>query len=142
MIESFIINSLDELDVVAAELISKAKPHTFFALFGEMGAGKTTLIKSFCKHLGVEENVSSPTFSILNEYIRDNGELVYHFDFYRIKSEAEAFDLGYENFFYSSHYCFVEWSEKIPNLLSFPKASIFIESNNGVRSIRLVTDTL
>lgn len=140
MIESFTVNSVDELDKVAAELISKSKPHTFFAFYGEMGAGKTTLIKSFCKQLGVEENVSSPTFSILNEYLDKNGESVYHFDFYRIKSEAEAFDLGYENFFYSHHYCFVEWPEKIPNLLNFPKASIFIESNNGIRLIRLVTD--
>ena len=140
MIASFTINSVDELEFVASELISKSKPHTFFALFGEMGVGKTTLIKSFCKILGVEENVSSPTFSILNEYIRNNGQPVYHFDFYRIKTEAEAFDLGYENYFYSNNYCFVEWSEKIPNLLSFPKASIFIESNNGIRFIRLETD--
>ncbi len=142
MIELFTVNSLDELDYVAANVISKSKPHTFFALYGEMGAGKTTLIKSFCKHLGVEENVSSPTFSILNEYLTTSGESVYHFDFYRIKSEAEAFDLGYENFFYAKNYCFVEWPEKIPNLLNFPKASIFIESKNGIRSIRLITDPL
>lgn len=141
MIETFDIKSVDELDDVASEIIFKSTPHTFFALFGEMGVGKTTLIKSFCKQLGVKENVSSPTFSILNEYIRNNGELVYHFDFYRIKSESEAFDLGYENFFYSNNYCFVEWSEKIPHLLNFPKASIFIESKNGFRSIRLVTDS-
>ncbi len=141
MIETFEINSIDELDNVAREIISKSKPHTFFSLFGEIGAGKTTLIKSFCKHLGVDENVSSPTFSILNEYLRNNGESVYHFDFYRIKSESEAFDLGYENFFYSNNYCFVEWSEKIPHLLNFPKASIFIESKNGTRSIRLITDS-
>ena len=140
MIENFTVHSIDELDIVAAEIIERSKPHTFFALFGEMGAGKTTLIKSFCKHLNVDENVSSPTFSILNEYLSKNGEPVYHFDFYRIKSETEAFDLGYENFFYSPHYCFVEWSEKIPHLLNFPKASIFIESNNGFRSIRLETD--
>ena len=142
MIESFIINTLDELDTIAATVLSKAKPHTFFSLYGEMGVGKTTLIKSFCKYLGVKENVSSPTFSILNEYTGGNNEPVYHFDFYRLKTEAEAFDLGYENFFYSNHYCFVEWSEKIPNLLSFPKASIFIESNNGVRYVRLQTDSL
>ncbi len=140
MIETFEVRHLNELDRVASEIISKSKPHTFFALFGEMGAGKTTLIKSFCKQLGVDENVSSPTFSILNEYIRDNGESVYHFDFYRIRTEAEAFDLGYENFFYSNNYCFVEWSEKIPHLLDFPKASIFIESKNGIRFVRLVTD--
>ena len=142
MIETFTVHTINELDNVANEIIEKSKPHTFFALYGEMGAGKTTLIKSFCKQLNVDENVSSPTFSILNEYLRKNGEPVYHFDFYRIKSEAEAFDLGYENFFYTPQYCFVEWSEKIPHLLNFPKASIFIESNNDIRSIRLVTDNL
>ena len=140
MIESYTVNSVDELDNVAADIISKSKPYTFFALYGEMGAGKTTLIKSFCKHLGVEENVSSPTFSILNEYLINGGEPIYHFDFYRIKTEAEAFDLGYENFFFNNNYCFVEWPEKISNLLNFPKASIFIESKNGIRLIRLVTD--
>ena len=106
-----------------------------------MGAVKTTFVHAVCDVLGVQDAVSSPTFSILNEYIRKNGEPVYHFDFYRIKAETEAFDLGYENFFYTPHYCFVEWSEKIPHLLIFPKASIFIESNNDIRSIRLVTDT-
>ena len=140
MNELMLATNIDELDEIARQLISKSKPHTFFALYGEMGAGKTTLIKSLCKQLGVDEMVSSPTFSIMNEYMSYNGKSIYHFDFYRIKSETEAFDMGYENYFYTTNYCFVEWSEKIPGLLNLPKASIFIESKDGVRHIRLVTD--
>ena len=85
-------------------------------LYGPMGAGKTTFIKYLCEQLGVKDSTSSPTFSIVNEYDSDNG-LIYHFDFYRIKDEQEAFDFGYEEYFYSGAYCFIEWPEKIPNLL-------------------------
>jgi len=81
-----------------------------------MGAGKTTFVKHLCKQLNVQDSTSSPTFSIVNEYESPAGP-VYHFDFYRIKDEQEAFDFGYEEYFYSGAYCFVEWPEKIPNLL-------------------------
>lgn len=99
--------------------------------------GKTTLIKELCKQLGVVENVSSPTFSIVNEY-EAKEEKIYHFDFYRLKDEQEAFDLGYEEYFYSGNYCFVEWPEKIENLLPENAVSISITGNSeGERTIEL-----
>lgn len=110
------VSGLDELPKAAAQILKQAGRHRIFLLYGEMGAGKTTLIKSLCNLLEVEDTVSSPTFSIVNEYSGNKGT-VYHFDFYRIKTESEALDLGYEDYFYSGNYCFIEWPEKIPNLL-------------------------
>jgi tRNA threonylcarbamoyladenosine biosynthesis protein TsaE len=125
------------LPEIAAQLLSEAGENKVFALYGEMGAGKTTLIKAICKHLGVAELVTSPTFTIVNEYQAGSGRPVYHFDFYRIKSEAEAFDLGYENYLYSGNYCFVEWPEKIASLLPSKIAAVTIEANGEERIITL-----
>jgi len=91
-----------------------------------MGAGKTTLIKAICEYLGVTEPATSPTFSIVNEY-EGRDERIFHFDFYRLKNETEALDMGYEEYFYSGAYCFIEWPEKIPNLLPEHYVSIKIE---------------
>lgn len=91
-----------------------------------MGAGKTTFINALCMELGVTEHTSSPTFSIVNEYSIPQGG-IFHFDFYRLKNEMEALDMGYEEYFYSGDYCFVEWSEKIPNLLPLNHVKIAIE---------------
>jgi len=111
-----IINDLRELSSTAAKLLATF-PHARVFLFeGSMGAGKTTFIKSLCEIIGVDTPTSSPTFSIVNEYDSPQG-VVYHFDFYRIKDEQEAFDLGYEEYFYSGKYCFIEWPQKINNLL-------------------------
>lgn len=110
------INNLTELDSVAAQLLSFANGNRFFVFEGEMAAGKTTFIKAFCTVLGVEDIVSSPTFSIVNEYQSPAG-LVYHFDFYRLKNLQEAFDIGYEEYFYSGEYCLVEWPQKVEELL-------------------------
>ncbi len=110
------ILSMAELPEVARELLSYAGDEKVFLFYGDMGAGKTTFIKSLCLQLGIHDTVSSPTFSIVNEYESVSGP-VYHFDFYRLKSEGEAFDLGYEDYFYSGLYCFVEWPEKIPSLI-------------------------
>jgi len=107
---------LNNLTAKASELISFAKDSRIFLFYGEMGAGKTTFIKSLCENLGVTEPVTSPTFSIVNEY-QGRDSKIYHFDFYRLKNESEALDLGYEEYFYSGAYCFIEWPEKIPNLL-------------------------
>ena len=131
---------LSQLQIVSGQIVNDAGSHRFFALYGEMGAGKTALVKALCKSLKVEDEASSPTFSIMNEYRRTDGDSVYHFDFYRIKNESEAYDLGFENFFFSNNYCFIEWPEKIESLLDFPKATIFITSENGSREIRMVTD--
>jgi len=97
-----------------------------------MGAGKTTLIKSLCEYLGVTEPVTSPTFSIVNEYQARDSK-IFHFDFYRLKNETEALDLGYEEYFYSGAYCFIEWPEKIPNLLPehYIRIKIEVTSDNS-----------
>lgn len=110
------VKSLDELKHAAEQLISFGGSEKIFLFYGEMGAGKTTLIKSLCEHLGVKEHATSPTFSIVNEYQGESSK-IYHFDFYRLKNQSEALDLGYEEYFYSGNYCFIEWPEKIPDLL-------------------------
>lgn len=114
-----------ELSTAAETLLKQAGDKRVWLFYGEMGAGKTTLIKAICAALGVQDQTSSPTFSIVNEYLSPEGA-VYHFDFYRIKSEQEAMDLGYEEYFYSGHYCFVEWPELIPSLIPSDAAVIQI----------------
>ncbi len=121
------ISSLEELPGVAEKLISFAADERIFLFYGEMGAGKTTLIKEMCRTLGVKNTVSSPTFSIVNEYESDAG-VIFHFDFYRLKNETEALDLGYEDYFYSGNYCFVEWPGKIPGLIPDHHVKVNIES--------------
>lgn len=118
----------DEIQLlkVAQQIMEYAADQRVFLFYGEMGAGKTTLINSICSYLGVEEHTSSPTFSIVNEYRIPNSS-IFHFDFYRLKSQNEALDLGYEEYFYSGAYCFVEWPEKIPELLPENYLKIKIE---------------
>ncbi|WP_156305802.1 tRNA (adenosine(37)-N6)-threonylcarbamoyltransferase complex ATPase subunit type 1 TsaE [Sphingobacterium endophyticum] len=107
-------------------LIEQNPDKRVFVFQAGMGAGKTTFIKAICEYLHVEDSTSSPTFSIVNEYSSENGP-VYHFDFYRLKDEQEAYDLGYEEYFYSGDYCFIEWPEKIPNLIPEDAAIVKIE---------------
>ena len=102
---------------VARSLLSEAVDTRVWLFNGEMGAGKTTLIKSICEELGVVENMSSPTFSIVNVYEDQKGDPIYHFDFYRMEDELEAADIGAEDYFYSGHFCFIEWPERVPNLI-------------------------
>ena len=106
-----------DLDDVAAELLDAAGPVRVWLFEGELGAGKTTLIKSIGARLGVTGTMSSPTFSIINEYRTTSGPPLYHFDFYRVKQEQEAFDIGTDEYFDSGNYCFVEWSDRIPSLI-------------------------
>jgi tRNA threonylcarbamoyladenosine biosynthesis protein TsaE len=120
------IQSLSELPSAASAILNTADNHRIFLFYGDMGAGKTTLIKALCEKLGVVETVTSPTFSIVNEY-RGKTEKIYHFDFYRLKNETEALDLGYEEYFYSGAYCFIEWPDKIHSLLPDHFISIKIE---------------
>ncbi len=125
---------LSGLDEVAKLIIAKAK-HKVILFNGEMGAGKTTLIKSICQYLGVTDNVSSPTFSIVNEYEGDHS-IIYHFDFYRIQDEEEAYAIGFEEYEYNGDYLFIEWGERIPNLLPEELLEINISiEENGLRSI-------
>jgi len=110
------VKSIDELKGAAKQLIDFSDKEKIFLFYGDMGAGKTTFIKSLCVYLGVREGVTSPTFSIVNEYEGEKTK-VFHFDFYRLKNQSEALDMGYEEYFYSDNYCFIEWPEKIADLL-------------------------
>ena len=125
-----IINSAAALPDVAKQLLAFANGDKFFIFEGEMAAGKTTFIKAFCEALGIKDVVSSPTFSIVNEYESEIGP-VYHFDFYRLKSPQEAYDIGYEEYFYSGNYCLVEWPTKVEDLLpeKYIKVAIEITGN-------------
>ena len=128
-----IIRSIEELPALASK-ITKAYSNKVIAFYGNMSAGKTTFIKYLCHELGVDPSlVNSPTYAIVNEYEARGDQLIFHFDFYRIKDENEAFDMGYENYFYSNHYCFIEWPEKIANLLPENRLQIHIESEANMR---------
>jgi tRNA threonylcarbamoyladenosine biosynthesis protein TsaE len=113
-----IISNQEELAKVAADLLQKHADERVFGFFGEMGAGKTTLIKEICRQLGVTATTSSPTFAIVNEYFTEEGEPVYHFDFYRINSIDEAVKIGFDDYLYSGAYCFIEWTEKVEELMT------------------------
>ncbi|MBQ2992497.1 MAG: tRNA (adenosine(37)-N6)-threonylcarbamoyltransferase complex ATPase subunit type 1 TsaE [Alistipes sp.] len=111
------IHSTDELPMVAEQVIDALDGRSVVALFGPMGAGKTTLVSAIMEHLGSADTVTSPTFALVNQYYTADNQPIYHFDFYRINSLAEAFDMGYEEYFYSGDLCLVEWPEKIEGLL-------------------------
>jgi tRNA threonylcarbamoyladenosine biosynthesis protein TsaE len=121
------VQGLDGLEKAARQILDYSQEERFFIFEGEMGAGKTTLIKTLAKALGVTDTVSSPTFSIVNEYDAA-GQTIYHFDFYRIKNLQEAYDIGYEEYFYSGEICFIEWPEKIKPLLPEHYLKIKIET--------------
>ena len=126
-----------DLNQIAKEIIRNSK-HKTLLFHGEMGVGKTTLIKEICKILGTDVLINSPTFSIVNEYITNTNEIIYHFDFYRIKNEEEALNLGLEDYFYSNAWCLIEWPSVIQNLVPLKNSTIHItELNNGQRNIEL-----
>ncbi len=130
------ITSVNQLKKVAIQLISHFPEEKIFAFYGKMGAGKTTFIQSFCAALGSVDNVTSPTFAIINEYSDANSSPIYHFDFYRIKSIEEAFDMGYEDYLYSGNYCLIEWPEKIEQILPEGIIEVKIEADeNETRTI-------
>ena len=124
------IDSEEQLREVAESLLAALDGRTVVALRGEMGAGKTTLIRSVAECLGVEDQVTSPTFALVNQYSTAEGEPVYHFDFYRINRLEEAYDLGYEEYFYSGDLCLIEWSEKIGELLPDEVMTVSIHVNS------------
>ncbi|MDB5142610.1 MAG: tsaE [Mucilaginibacter sp.] len=123
--------NLSGITTAAQKLINYSDNQKIFLFYGDMGAGKTTFIKSLCEQLGAKETVTSPTFSIVNEY-EGKENRIYHFDFYRLKNQSEALDLGYEEYFYSDNYCFIEWPEKIPDLLPphYIRVNIQVLDNN------------
>ena len=124
---NLLIKSLAELDNAASEILTFDVNNRIFLFYGDMGAGKTTLIKSLCKQLGTSDNVTSPTFAIVNEYTGAKSN-IYHFDFYRLKNQSEAMDIGFEEYVYSGNYCFIEWPEKIPDLLPLHYVTVKIQA--------------
>ena len=136
---TFVAKRVEDLDVIAKQLIESIESQKKIVFSGEMGVGKTTLIKAICKVLNVQDEVVSPTFSMVNEYHNKSGEVIYHFDFYRIKSKEEIYDLGYEEYFYSDAYCFVEWPEKAFGLVKENKAQVQIKVENEKRIIKVIS---
>ena len=131
-----IIETIDEIEDAARQFLEQSEGSNIIALYGEMGAGKTTLTKAICKVLGVEESVTSPTFTIVNEYRTIGGESVYHFDFYRIEKLSEALDIGYEEFMESGSICLIEWPEKVEEILPKETLRVKIESmEDGSRRV-------
>lgn len=136
------ISSLDQIHEAARQFVEAMGNSTVFAFYGKMGAGKTTFIKAVCEELGVSDVITSPTFAIVNEYRSDRtGELIYHFDFYRIKKLEEVYDMGYEDYFYSGAVCFIEWPELIEELLPEDAIRITIDVNEeGQRTLTWTED--
>ncbi len=127
-----LLNNLSEIDILANRFVENMNHRKVFAFYGEMGAGKTTFIKAVCKILGVTETITSPTFAIINEYKKSDSEAIFHFDFYRIKNIEEAYDFGYEDYFYSGQLCFIEWPELVEPLLpeNVVRVQITVQDND------------
>ena len=137
--EKYTAQTPENLREVARELIPLLSEYKIIAFYGEMGAGKTTLIKAICEEMAVEDVVSSPTFALVNEYHTHNNESIFHFDFYRIEKISELYDLGYEDYFYSGNLCMIEWPEKAPSLISESALTVKIEAReSGEREIFVV----
>jgi tRNA threonylcarbamoyladenosine biosynthesis protein TsaE len=130
------VESVKELDIAAKKMLLVFPDARIFAFYGKMGAGKTTFIQAICRALGSSDYVTSPTFAIVNEYSAEDTP-IFHFDFYRIKKLEEAFDLGYEEYFYSGNYCLIEWPEMIESLL--PENIVIVRIEAGDDESRLIT---
>lgn len=139
--KQIIVPSLSELPAAAHQVIQSIKDFKIIAVYGPLGVGKTTMIKEICKQMGVPDIVNSPTFALVNEYFTIDKKIIYHFDFYRINSIREAYDIGYEDFFFSGNICFIEWPEKVEELLTDDVLKIKMEeTDSGTRIIRLFDD--
>ncbi|MBS2097776.1 tRNA (adenosine(37)-N6)-threonylcarbamoyltransferase complex ATPase subunit type 1 TsaE [Carboxylicivirga linearis] len=133
---TFYIDSLEQIDDVAKAFLAQYTNERVIAFYGEMGVGKTTFIKAICKALQINDTVNSPSFAIVNEYHNIDNDIVYHFDFYRLKEEEEAYDMGYEDYLYSGNYCMIEWPEKIASLLPDGRLDLHItEESDGRRKL-------
>ena len=133
---TFYIDSLEQIDDVAKAFLAQYTNEYVIAFYGEMGVGKTTFIKALCKALHINDTVNSPSFAIVNEYHNIDDDIVYHFDFYRLKEEEEAYDMGYEDYLYSGNYCMIEWPEKIASLLPVGRLDLHLtEESDGRRKL-------
>ena len=130
----------EDLPLVAAKILEEMPSERIFTFYGNMGTGKTTLIKAFCQTLGSKDVVSSPTFSLVNEYEDNHGDSLYHFDFYRIKQIGEVYDMGFEEYIYSGNYCFLEWPERILELL--PETYVYVSIEVGEDEVRKISYSL
>jgi len=131
------ISNLDSIKEAASAFIQQIGDRKVFAFYGSMGAGKTTFVKAICESLGVDDVITSPTFAIINEY-HAHDDIIYHFDFYRIKKLEEVYDMGYEDYFYSGALCFIEWPELIEELLPEDAVKVSIKENpDGSRTVVL-----
>ena len=133
----FIVDCISDLSRVSKALLSYKADKNIICFYGEMGVGKTMFIKEFCKEIGVKDIVTSPTFSIVNEYLYDN-KSVFHFDFYRIENEDEAFDMGYEEYFFNDNICLIEWPEKVKNLIPDDVIKVIITNNDEQRTFEFI----
>jgi tRNA threonylcarbamoyladenosine biosynthesis protein TsaE len=138
------INELGSIHEAARQFIAQIGEHKVFAFYGNMGAGKTTFVKAICEELGVNDVITSPTFAVINEYSITShhspltSNVIYHFDFYRIKKLEEVYDMGYEDYFYSGALCFIEWPELIEELLPEDAVKVSITENaDGSRTVKL-----
>ncbi len=134
--KEYTVDCIEGLTEVGRSLLDTHPDARVFALYGAMGVGKTTFVKSIGSLVGVSDMITSPSFPVINHYITGNGESLYHFDFFRIKSVEEVYDLGYEDYFYSGSYCFIEWPEKVGKLLPSAAVRIVMEERDGIRVIR------
>ncbi len=130
------IKNLEQINNTAQQFIKQIGNRKIFAMHGAMGVGKTTFIKAVCEELGVTDVINSPTFAIINEYRSAKNDTIYHFDFYRIEDVQEAYDFGYEDYFYSNAYCFIEWPEKVESILPTDTVNLYFKENDdGSRTI-------
>ena len=121
------IGTLKDRKEAASQVVRVIGDHNVFAFYGNMGAGKTTFIKAICTELGVMENITSPTFALVNEYTTKDNRVLFHFDCYRLKNLTEAYDIGVDEYFYSGELCFIEWPEKIEEILPLEKVEVTIQ---------------
>jgi len=137
MKSKLVYKSLNDLPDIAEKILNFGQDCKIFAFYGELGAGKTTIIKAICDYLHVTDQTSSPSYNLLHEYRTNNGKSIYHFDFYRIKKLEEVYDLGFESFINGEHYCLIEWPEKIEKLLNIKHVAVKIEIKDSQRNLML-----
>lgn len=135
--KKYSLHSLADLGKVVPQFLADFSSSRIFAFHGELGAGKTTFIKAICAELGVKDAMSSPSFSLVNEYHDKNGNSIYHFDLYRLKSPEEAFEIGMEEYLYSSNYCFIEWPERAEEILPEETVHVTIRTIGETREITI-----